>query len=181
MAGAWLACHRQSAALVKRFGLTDEELLARLLFDVLFSDSEAVAVTTGMVLTASPIAPWVTSALAAVLVEQPTEVPDEVDRAWMRIVGMKAGTSIPELPSDLVDRGSAAEVAVLCVRACAGEELTRDELRDALLRHPADARRIIFAAGMSGSEVLEDFAASSDPAVAGAAGWWLSSGGRIDR
>jgi hypothetical protein len=171
----WSRCQTHAQTLSTTFGLPDEDLLARLMFDALFGSAETTAVTSGMLLTAAPFADEIAASLADTVARTAETALRE--RAWWRLAGMNSGYA-PPAPVNR-DPATVPDLASLLLRAQAGQSLDPADLRNALGSVPSQMRRILYAAGMSASPVLQKWQESDDPVLAGAASWWVGEGGRV--
>ncbi|ONI75730.1 hypothetical protein BWI15_07850 [Kribbella sp. ALI-6-A] len=171
----WSRCQAHAQALSANFGLPDEDLLARLMFDALFGSAETTAVTSGILLTSAPYAEQVAASLADTAARTAEAALRE--RAWKRLVGMNSGCAPPARASG--HQPVVPLLAHLLLLAQAGQAPDPTDLQNALVFNPTELRRVLYAAGMSASPVLHQWRDAEDPVLAGTAAWWIDEGARV--
>jgi hypothetical protein len=171
----WSRCQAHAQALSADFGLPDEDLLARLMFDALFGAAETTAVTSGILLISAPYAQQVAASLADTTARTAEAALRE--RAWKRLAGMNSGCAPPPRASG--QQPVVPLLAHLLLSAQAGQAPDPIDLQNALVANPTELRRVLYAAGMSASPILQEWREAEDPVLAGTAAWWIDEGARV--
>jgi hypothetical protein len=174
----WNDAQERARAVTGPWGLPDQPVLARLLFDIAHSPLESRAVTSYMLLGAVP-------ALAAPAVAQLAGLVDaHADPLVRRRVARRlAGSRLPA-PARASERWLAGATderlqAGLLLAGTAGERVEPRVLDTALASADGTARAALFALGMAGDPVLHELALDPAHPAGPGARWWLRQGTRV--
>lgn len=162
-------------------GLSEQPLLARLLFEVLFDFRSTRVATSAFLLQASPVA----DAVHPLLVEAAISGADETTRQAARgsLVMLQTGTGVPDVLDWLESSEDDLPDIAGVLLGHAGVPLPDRALEEGLAGDEDRVRRTLYSAGMARHTLLD--AISTDPArpasIRAAAAWWLREGGRVTR
>lgn len=160
-------------------GLSEQPLLARLLFEVLYDFRATRTATSSYLLLASPVA----ESVHALVVETAVSGPDQATREGARgaLVMLQTGRQVPDVVDWLDDPENDLFDLATVLLGQAGVRLPDLALAAGLAGNETRARRVLYAAGMAGdprlATVRRDPALS--PAVRATAAWWEREGGRV--
>jgi hypothetical protein len=179
----WSDCQRRAHAVTDSLGLSDQPMLARLLFDIAVSPHESRAVTGYMLLGALPaIAEGAGDQLADLAAHHPD--PLIRSRAGRRLAGCLMGR-FPDLAKNWLDGEDHDErVRALHLAGAAGWPVPEDLLEREIAARGSRARAALYAAGMAGQPIVRRLADAparcrTEGKVQGAARWWLRHGSRV--
>lgn len=177
---AWVVAEDMVAAICSRVGVQPQQVMTRMLFEVLYDGRPVRRDTSLELLGAVPFRDAVFEALLA----HGLGLPAGARRT--RVLTMLADWDWAPQDSALVrgwgpEAGATSERARLSVRAAAGLGLDRRDVERAVARGGDDLRWVVRVAGLSGDPVLRVWAASDDPWLADASAWWLAVGPQRSR
>jgi hypothetical protein len=177
--GHWQQCREASRRIGEKVGIGEQPMLARLMFDVAYGHWETRAVTGYFLLGALPrIAEPTWNQLARMVeIESDERIRHRMAR---RIHGALQGEASSIALRWLDSPDHVLRSAGLQVAGAAGQHVPVEDLRRALM-DPETRRAAAFAAGMSEHPALDELACDPalDGSARGAAGWWVSRGGRL--
>jgi hypothetical protein len=175
----WAQCAAIADDVTRAFGIGEQPMLARLVFDIGFGHWESRAVTSYFLLGAVPTLAHPVWDRLGELVEAE---PDQRLRHRMarRLHGALAGRVIAPALAWLDSPDAVMRGAGLQVVGSSGGLLPLDVVRRALA-DPDTARAATYAIGMSGHPALPEIAADEEltESVRGSARWWIERGPRV--
>lgn len=175
----WLDCEARARRITAALGVPDQPMLARLLYDVAFSDFEVRAVTAYMILGAVPgLAGPATAELAGIVDAHRDPVPR--DRAARRLSGARLGELPDQARRWLAQEDPTRIQAALRLYGGAGQAPPPEDLRRAAARDDLE-RAALFAAGLAGAPSLRTWARERTSSLGGGARWWIAEGTLVRR
>lgn len=166
------------ADLAARVRLTDTALVERLVFEFLQDFRLTRAVTSFFLLGATPLVEPLWEVLVPLLARHAT--PGERARLLDRVAMMQSGLPLALPPSWGASLTPAEHGRFLLIQAQAGQEPARTAVESVAAAGGVARRHAICAAGIAGVPWLSELTErADDPALRGAAAWWLEQGERV--